>query len=60
MIAAIGKEATDRDLLEAMAMMSSTTNQKDAAAAFLKADQLLTPSGAHQDAIKAVFKNTGY
>jgi zinc metalloprotease ZmpB len=59
-ISVIGKEAVDRNVLQAIAMLSSTANQNDAAAAFLKADQLNFPTGVNQDAIRRIFGDRGY
>ena len=55
----IGKEAADKLFLETLSMTGSSANQKDAANAYLKADQTLF-GGEHLDAIKAVFKTAGY
>jgi predicted small secreted protein len=55
----IGREATDSDLLEALSMTSSSTNQEDAAQAFIQADIDLY-SGAHLSSIEYWFTQRGY
>jgi Zn-dependent metalloprotease len=57
---AIGKDAADRDMLQALAMTNGTANQNDAANAVLKADAKLFPTAGHADAIKKIFKARGY
>ncbi|QQS36697.1 MAG: T9SS type A sorting domain-containing protein [Ignavibacteriales bacterium] len=55
----IGKEATDTDFLEALAMTNSSSNQQDAANAFIAADQTVY-SGSHLAQIIPVFADRGY
>jgi len=55
----IGREATDKNFLTALAMTNSSSNQQDAANAFLQADQL-NYGGSHLTAISGVFMARGY
>ena len=55
----IGREATDSDFLEALSMTSSSTNQEDAAQAFIQADINLY-SGANLSSIEYWFTQRGY
>ena len=55
----IGRTATDSDLLEALAMTNSATNQEDAAQAFIQADINLF-GGAHLSVIEYWFEQRGY
>jgi Zn-dependent metalloprotease len=57
---AIGKDAADRDMLEALSMLNATANQNAAAQAVLTADLKLFPKSDHQDAIKKIFTARGY
>lgn len=55
----IGKEATDIDFIEALAMTNSSSNQQDAANAFIAADQTVF-GGSHLAQIIPVFADRGY
>ena len=55
----IGRTATDRNFLECLAMTSSSTNQEDAAQAFIQADLNLY-GGAHLGVIQFWFEQRGY
>ena len=55
----IGREATDSDFLEALSMTSGSTNQEDAAQAFIQADINLY-NGVHLSAIEYWFTQRGY
>ncbi|MDP8206983.1 MAG: PKD domain-containing protein [Candidatus Electryonea clarkiae] len=55
----IGREATDSDLLEALSMTDENTNQRDAAFAYVQADEDLY-DGANLDVIIDVFTERGY
>ncbi len=55
----IGKAATDKNFLEALSMTNSSSNQADAANAFITADQLQY-SGSHLSQIIPVFVDRGY
>jgi PKD repeat protein len=55
----IGKEPTDRNFLEGLAMTNSSSNQQDAAFAFMQSDQL-NYAGAHLTDISNVFVARGY
>jgi len=57
---AIGKEAADRDMLEAMSMLNGSANQQDTAAAVIKADKKNYPQNGHQTELKKIFKARGY
>lgn len=55
----IGREATDSNFLEALSMTSSSTNQEDAAQAFIQADINLY-NGIHLTQIEYWFTQRGY
>ena len=55
----IGKVPTDSDFLEGLAMTNSSSNQPDAANAFIQADQILY-GGIHLNEIIQVFTDRGY
>lgn len=55
----IGREATDSDFLEGMAMTNGSSNQPDAANAFIAADQILY-GGSNLIHIIPVFADRGY
>ncbi len=55
----IGKEPTDRNFLEGLAMTNGSSNQQDAAYAFMQSDQL-NYSGSHIPDIATVFIARGY
>lgn len=55
----IGREATDRNFLEALSMLSRNANQLDAANAFVRADKNLY-QGEHLTQIVAAFQARGY
>ncbi len=55
----IGRNATDKNFLEALAMTNSGSNQQDAANAFIAADQL-NYSGSNLVHIIPVFADRGY
>jgi predicted small secreted protein len=55
----IGREATDADFLEAIAMTNSSASQEDAAQAFIQADINLH-GGANLNSIITHFTNRGY
>jgi Zn-dependent metalloprotease len=57
---AIGRDAADRDMLQAIAMMNGSANQNDAANAVLKADAKLFPTAGHGDVIRKIFGKRGY
>jgi len=55
----IGREPTDRNFLEGLAMTNGSSNQQDAAYAFMQADQM-NYSGIHLTNIVSVFVARGY
>jgi len=55
----IGREPTDRNFLEALAMTNGSSNQQDAANAFIQSDQL-NYGGTHLTDIFNVFIDRGY
>jgi PKD repeat protein len=55
----IGKEPTDRNFLEGLSMTNGSSNQQDAAYAFMQSDQL-NYSGIHLTDITNVFMARGY
>ena len=55
----IGREPTDRNFLEGLAMTNGSSNQQDAAYAFMQSDQL-NYSGIHLTDIVNVFVARGY
>jgi PKD repeat protein len=55
----IGKRATDKNFITALTMLNSASNQRDAALAFMQADQL-NYGGAHSSVIGAAFVARGY
>jgi PKD repeat protein len=55
----IGRKATDKNFFTALAMLNSASNQRDAALAFMQADQL-NYGGAHSSVIGSVFVARGY
>lgn len=55
----IGKRVTDTNFLEALAMTNGSSNQRDAANAFIAADQAVY-SGSHLVHIVPVFADRGY
>jgi PKD repeat protein len=55
----IGREPTDRNFLEGLAMTNGSSNQQDAAYAFMQSDQL-NYSGIHLTSIVNVFAARGY
>ncbi|HSP87144.1 MAG TPA: PKD domain-containing protein [Ignavibacteriaceae bacterium] len=55
----IGREPTDRNFLEGLAMTNGSSNQQDAANAFMQSDQL-NYAGIHLTDIATVFVARGY
>ena len=55
----IGKVPTDKNFLQALSMTNSSSNQQDAANAFIAADQLIY-GGSHLAQIIPVFADRGY